>query len=58
MNIVRSKPATPHTTNLSIQLNQMSGHCVGCSDCNGLCAELLDALMIPDIVLAKKRETQ
>jgi hypothetical protein len=58
MNIVRSKPSSSNTTALGMAMSELNGPCVGCSDCNGLCAELIDALVIPDVILSKKRETQ
>ena len=58
MNIVRSKPSSTQTTALSFALGDLNGPCVGCEDCNGLCAELIDVLFLPDVILSKKRETQ
>ncbi|MEX0282598.1 MAG: hypothetical protein AB3N13_15555 [Arenibacterium sp.] len=58
MNIVRSKPSSSHTVALGAAMSELNGPCVGCSDCNGLCAELIDALSVPDIILSKRRETQ
>ncbi len=58
MNITRSNTDTTRTASLTVELATLQGPCVGCTDCNGLCAELIDALMIPDIILSKKRETQ
>lgn len=58
MNIVRSKPITSRTQALGLAVSELNGPCVGCADCNGLCADLIDALVVPDIVLSKKRETQ
>ena len=58
MNIVRSKPDTSHTSSLAVELGSLQGPCVGCTDCVGLCADLIDVLLIPDVVLSKKRETQ
>lgn len=28
-----------------------SGPCLGCADCRGLCAALIEALCVPDVVL-------
>ena len=58
MNIVRSKPSKSHSSALSVALADLYGPCVGCPDCNGLCADLIDALIVPDVILAKKRESQ
>lgn len=58
MNILRSNTDTSRINALTVELSTLQGPCVGCSDCNGLCAELIDALVIPDVILSKKRETQ
>ncbi|WP_198654811.1 hypothetical protein [Albibacillus kandeliae] len=58
MDIVRSKPVTPHTVRLAGTLDGLQGPCVGCTDCTGLCAELIDALVIPEVILSRKRESQ
>jgi len=58
MNISRSKAETPRLNDLSVELSQLHGPCVGCSDCDGLCGALIDALTIPDVILSKKRESQ
>ena len=58
MDIVRSKPAATHTVRLAGTLDTLQNPCVGCTDCVGLCAELIDALVIPDVILSRKRESQ
>jgi len=58
MNISRSKAETPRLNELSVELSQLHGPCVGCSDCVGLCVALIDALVVPDVILSKKRESQ
>ena len=58
MNILRSKPDSSHTAELSAQLNGLNGPCVGCTNCNGLCADLIDVLMLPDVILSRKRPPQ
>lgn len=58
MNIHRSNTDTSRTNALTVELASLQGPCVGCSDCNGLCAELIDALVVPEVILSKKRESQ
>lgn len=58
MNINRTQPAVTNTNALAAHLSDLNGPCVGCSGCNGLCAALIDALLVPDLVLSRKRETQ
>lgn len=58
MDINRSKAETPQMDALSSEISGLQGPCVGCSDCVGLCMALIDALVVPDVILSKKRETQ
>lgn len=58
MQITRTKPAMTQMSALSAELNTLNGPCVGCEGCNGLCEALIDALMLPNIILSKKREPQ
>lgn len=58
MHIDRTKADTPNVNALSVSLSGLGGPCVGCTECVGLCQALIDALVVPDIVLAKKREGQ
>jgi hypothetical protein len=44
----------PRTAALTTEIAKLQGPCVGCTDCNGLCKELLDALIVPDLVLTRK----
>jgi formate hydrogenlyase subunit 6/NADH:ubiquinone oxidoreductase subunit I len=32
-----------------------AGPCIGCTDCRGVCAALIEAFALPDAVLAKSR---
>ena len=45
----------PHVAVLSRDLAALRGPCLGCTGCKGLCATLIDALVIPDLVLAPAR---
>ena len=56
MQIKRSKAETPKANALATELSGLYGPCVGCSDCSGLCTALIDALILPDVILRKKRE--
>lgn len=58
MNIIRSKPDLTHTAALSVALSELNNPCVGCANCNGMCADLIDVLMIPDVILSRKRPSQ
>lgn len=58
MNINRSKSGITHTGALAMELAALQGPCVGCTECDGLCAALIDALTVPDVILSKKHESQ
>ncbi|MCB1348426.1 MAG: hypothetical protein R3D80_04155 [Paracoccaceae bacterium] len=45
----------PRTRALAVQIANLRGGCVGCSDCAGCCTALLDALILPDLVLKEKK---
>lgn len=57
MKIIRNKAETPNMTELSMGLAQLNNPCVGCSDCVGLCEALIDTLILPDLILSKKRDS-
>lgn len=51
MDIDRSLPRNDHSQKLVTQLNEIYGPCVGCKECDGLCQALIDALMLPDMIV-------
>lgn len=55
MNINRNKAGTRHSQALASELEALRGPCVGCSKCTGLCEALIDALVLPDMILSKRR---
>ena len=56
MPITRSTPPTKHSTTISREISGMNGPCIGCSNCRGLCAELIEAITLPETILSKTRE--
>ncbi len=56
MEINRSQAPTPRVQALSVEISGLNGPCVGCSDCVGLCPALIEALVLPDVILTRKRE--
>jgi hypothetical protein len=58
MKIDRSKAETPIVNSLAAELSSMRTPCVGCPGCDGLCAALIDTMVLPDLILARKRESQ
>lgn len=41
----------PRSRALADNLATMNSTCVGCEGCEGLCAALIDAMLLPEIVL-------
>ncbi|MGR3803372.1 hypothetical protein [Marinibacterium profundimaris] len=55
MKIDRSFPPSPRSQELLAKLNGIYGPCVGCTVCDGLCQALIDALMLPDVIVRHDR---
>lgn len=55
MQIRRDIAHAPRTQALGDKVSKLRGGCVGCRDCSGLCAALLEALTLPDLVLKEKQ---
>lgn len=55
MQISRSKAAAPKVQSLATEVSALQGPCVGCTNCVGLCDALIDALVLPDLILSRKR---
>ncbi|MBP0484114.1 hypothetical protein [Sagittula salina] len=41
----------PRTRAVAEELIGIEGPCIGCKGCTGLCAALIEALSVPDVVL-------
>jgi hypothetical protein len=54
MQIQRQIGHAPRSRALAEALGALNGGCVGCKSCTGLCASLIEALHLPDIVLKGK----
>lgn len=55
MKIDRLVAFAPRTQSLASDLAMLQGPCVGCDGCMGMCRELIDALVLPDVILKKDR---
>lgn len=55
MNINRTQARTLQVTALARDVSRLHGQCVGCKDCRGVCQTLMDALVLPGIILAERR---
>ncbi len=56
MNVTRSRGETTRCDALAGRIAVLNVPCVGCRDCRGLCAELIEALVLPDVILSDTRE--
>ena len=55
MSITRSRGETRRTEALATQIAGMATPCVGCTNCRGLCQELIEAIVLPDLILNATR---
>ncbi|MGV6849753.1 MAG: hypothetical protein ACWA5A_15370 [Marinibacterium sp.] len=53
MKIERGKPKTDLTEDLSRRLLTLYGPCIQCDECHGLCPALIDALLLPEIIVRR-----
>lgn len=51
MTITRSPAVTERSEELVQRIAGMGAPCVGCTDCRGLCHELIEAIVVPEIIL-------
>lgn len=53
MEVHRTKTDSPVLKALGTKLPDITAQCFGCSDCDGLCHEVLEAMILPDMILAR-----
>ena len=53
MTITRTVGHAPRTAQVALRIG-MIRDCIGCEDCRGLCAALIEALAVPDAVLHRR----
>jgi len=56
MTIQRSKPPSNRTDELARRLNDLYGPCIACAECHGMCPALIEALILPDVILNKETD--
>ncbi len=56
MMINRGKPKSEMTEDLARRLNNLYGPCIQCDECHGICPALIDALLLPDIIVRKETD--
>ena len=52
MEIKRISGYAPQTVQLGQDIARLHGQCVGCTECKGLCRELIELLTVPGAVLS------
>lgn len=45
----------PRVEGIAKEVSCMVGPCVGCTECQGLCTALIEAMTVPDIILNSKK---
>ena len=55
MNIDRKTAYAPRTSALAGKISQLQDPCVGCTDCVGMCAALIETMLVPEVVLRRER---
>ncbi len=53
MEIERRIAHAPQVAELARQTAALAGPCVGCTECRGLCHALIEALVVPELVLGR-----
>lgn len=53
MIVSRDRSPDHRTRKLAETVTALRTPCVGCKDCRGLCGALIDALILPDLVLSR-----
>jgi hypothetical protein len=56
LTITRSRGGTWRSEALAAELADMAGPCLGCENCRGLCAELIEAIVLPNVILRRQGE--
>lgn len=56
MKIERKIAESPRARAIAERVSGLPGPCVGCRECRGLCEALLDALVLPEIILHPKKQ--
>ncbi len=57
MQVARKAAFAPRSEAVGAQLAALNEPCVGCTDCTGLCKDLIDAVVLPDLLLSRRRST-
>lgn len=56
MKINREIGHAPRTVTISKDLMMLNGPCIGCENCRGMCMELIEAMVVPDMILSAAKD--
>ncbi len=51
IDVARNRGETRRSKALAATVANLGVPCLGCTDCRGICTELLEALVLPDVIL-------
>ena len=57
MQVARKTAFAPRSEAVGAQLAALNEPCIGCTDCTGLCKDLIDAVVLPDLLLSRRKST-
>ncbi len=52
--VTRSPAPQARTRKIAEEIPTLRGPCIACADCQGLCAELIEVMTLPDAIVRKK----
>jgi polyferredoxin len=53
--LINRQATAPHSARAIARLRET---CMGCADCKGTCAEVMQMFLLPEILLRRRREGQ
>ncbi len=53
MQINRGENQAPRVEQVTARAAHLQDACVGCTECTGLCLALIDAMVLPDLILSR-----
>ncbi|MCC0053196.1 MAG: hypothetical protein H6884_03980 [Rhodobiaceae bacterium] len=57
MQAIRTAVKSPRETDIESVAAAMRAHCITCADCQGVCAELIELMTLPETLAAQRRPT-
>lgn len=54
MQTKRTIGSAPRTTALALDISHLNTPCIGCTDCQGICAVLIETMQLPELLLRNR----